>query len=126
MLAVGGTEKMHRTVLSCVLRGHGPGDAAAEVSMKKMLRKVEAVLDASGERDNEKRGYVAQELLAPLRLAPKRAEGPDSRPFVRVLAQVGVRRSGKTSWDVSLLQDVDGMQGRRIGPGCVVAQRSRS
>ena len=38
MLAVGGTEKMHRTVLSCVLRGHGPGDAAAEVSMKKMLR----------------------------------------------------------------------------------------
>lgn len=59
MLAVGGTEKMHRTVLSCVLRGHGPGDAAAEVSMKKMLRNVEAVLDASGTRDNEKRGYAA-------------------------------------------------------------------
>ena len=59
MLAVGGTEKMHRTVLSCVLRGHGPGDAAAEVSMKKMLRNVEAVLDASGKRDNEKRGYAA-------------------------------------------------------------------
>ena len=59
MLAVGGTEKMHRTVLSSVLRGHGPGDAAAEVSMKKMLRNVEAVLDASGKRDNEKRGYAA-------------------------------------------------------------------
>ena len=59
MLAVGGTEKMHRTVLSCVLRGHGPGDAAAEVSMKKMLRNVEAVLDASGKRDTEKRGYAA-------------------------------------------------------------------
>ena len=59
MLAVGGTEKMHRTVLSCVLRGHGPGDAAAEVATKKMLRNVEAVLDASGTRDNEKRGYAA-------------------------------------------------------------------
>ena len=59
MLAVGGTEKMHRTVLSCVLRGHGPGDAAAEVSVKKMLGTVEAVLDASGTRDNEKRGYAA-------------------------------------------------------------------
>ena len=64
MLAVGGTEKMHRTVLSCVLRGHGTGDAAAKVSMKKMLRTVEArtveaVLDASGTRDNEKRGYAA-------------------------------------------------------------------
>ena len=47
MIAVGGTEKMHRTVLSCVLRGHGPGDAAAEVSMKRMLKSVEAVLDAS-------------------------------------------------------------------------------
>ena len=62
MLAVGGTEKMHRTVLSCVLRGHGPGDAAAEVSMKKMLRTVEAVLDVSGTRDTtliEKRGHAA-------------------------------------------------------------------
>jgi len=59
MLAVGGTEKMHRTVLSCVLRGHGPGDAAAEVSLKKMLRTVEAVRDAAGSRDNEKRGYAA-------------------------------------------------------------------
>ena len=59
MLAVGGTEKMHRTLLSSVLRGHGPGDAAAEVSLKKMLRKVEAVLDAKGKRDNEKRGYAA-------------------------------------------------------------------
>ena len=59
MLAVGGTERMHHTVLSCVLRGYGPGDAAAEVSMKKMLRTVEAVLDASGTRDNEKRGYAA-------------------------------------------------------------------
>ena len=59
MIAVGGTEKMHRTVLSCVLRGHGPGDAAAEVSMKKMLRAVEAVVDESGKRDNEKRGYAA-------------------------------------------------------------------
>ena len=47
------------TVLSYVLRGHGPGDAAAEVSMKKMLRAVEAVLDANGTRDNEKRGYAA-------------------------------------------------------------------
>ena len=59
MLATGGTEKMHRTALSCVLRGHGPGDAAAEVSMKKMLTTVEAVLDARGVRDNEKRGYAA-------------------------------------------------------------------
>jgi hypothetical protein len=59
MLAVGGTEFMHRTVRSCVLRGHGPGDAAAEVAMKKMLRDVDAVLDASGTRDNEKRGYAA-------------------------------------------------------------------
>jgi len=59
MLAVGGSEKMHRTVLSCVLRGHGPGDAAAEVAMKKMLRKVEEVLTASGTRDNERRGYAA-------------------------------------------------------------------
>ena len=59
MLAVGGTENMHRMVLSSVLRGHGPGDAAAEVSMKKMLKKVEEVLDASGTRDNEKRGYAA-------------------------------------------------------------------
>ena len=59
MLAVGGSEKMHRTVLSSVLRGHGPGDAAAEVSLKKMLKKVEAVLDASGKRDNEKRGHAA-------------------------------------------------------------------
>ena len=42
MLAVGGTEKMHRTVLSCVLRGHGPGDAAAEVATKKMLRTMKA------------------------------------------------------------------------------------
>ena len=38
MIAVGGTEKMHRTVRSAVLRGLGPGDAEAEVSMKKMLR----------------------------------------------------------------------------------------
>ena len=59
MLATGGTEKIHRTALSFVLRGHGPGDAAAEVSMKKMMREVEAVLDASGVRDNEKRGYAA-------------------------------------------------------------------
>ena len=59
MIAVGGTEKMHRTVRSCVLRGLGPGDAAAEVSMKKMLRSVEAILDASGKRDNEKRAYAA-------------------------------------------------------------------
>ena len=59
MLAVGGTEKMHRTVLSCVMRGHGPGDAAAEVSMMKMLRKVEDVVDERGTRDNEKRGYAA-------------------------------------------------------------------
>ena len=50
---------MHHTVLSCVVRGHGPGDSAAEVSMKKMLSNVEAVLDASGTRDNEKRGYAA-------------------------------------------------------------------
>ena len=59
MLAVGGSEKMHRTVCSFVLRGHGPGDAAAEVSMKKMLKKVESVLDASGKRDTDKRGYAA-------------------------------------------------------------------
>ena len=59
MLAVGGTERMHHTALSCVLRGHGPGDAAAEVSMKKMLTKVESVLDASGKLDSEKRGYAA-------------------------------------------------------------------
>ena len=59
MIAVGGTEKMHRTVLSCVLRGHGPGDAAADLSMKKMMKKVEEVLDANGTRDNEKRGYAA-------------------------------------------------------------------
>lgn len=59
MIAVGGTEKMHRTVRSAVLRGLGPGDAEAEVSMKKMLRSVEAVLDANGKRDNEKRAFAA-------------------------------------------------------------------
>ena len=59
MIAVGGTEKMHRTVRSAVLRGLGPGDAEAEVSMKKMLRSVEAVLDAKGKRDNEKRAFAA-------------------------------------------------------------------
>ena len=69
MLAVGGSEKMHRTVLSCVLRGHGPGDAAAEVSMKKMLRTVEAVLDASGTRDNEKRAWGPKTAAGPRREA---------------------------------------------------------
>ena len=59
MIAVGGTEKLHRTVRSAVLRGLGPGDAEAEVSMKKMLRSVEAVLDANGKRDNEKRAFAA-------------------------------------------------------------------
>ena len=63
MLAVGGTEKMHRTVLSCVVRGHGPGDSAAEVSMKKMLRNREERGGRpgcnGGTRDNEKRGYAA-------------------------------------------------------------------
>jgi len=59
VLATGGTENIHRTALSCVLRGHGPGDATAEVSMKKMMKDVETVLDTRGVRDNEKRGYAA-------------------------------------------------------------------
>ena len=59
MMALGGTEKMHRLVLSSVCRGHGPGDASAQYLMKKMLRQVDAVLDKSGTRDNEKRGYAA-------------------------------------------------------------------
>ena len=50
---------MHRTLVSLVCRGHGPGDAAAQVMTNKMLRKVEAVCDAKGVRDNEKRGYAA-------------------------------------------------------------------
>ena len=39
MMALGGTEKMHRLVLSSVCRGHGPGDASAQYLMKKMLRR---------------------------------------------------------------------------------------
>jgi hypothetical protein len=59
MLALGGTNTMHRSLVSLVCRGHGPGDAAAQVMTNKMLRNVESVFDASGTRDNEKRGYAA-------------------------------------------------------------------
>ena len=121
MIAVGGTEKMHRTVRSCVLRGLGPGDAAAEVSMKKMLRSVEAILDASGKRDNEKRAYAAHwwksYLLICDWLAPKRGEDPDSRPCILCLARDGVRSSRQTSWEVFGLQDLEGVLGRRVGLG---------
>ena len=50
---------MHRSLVSLVCRGHGPGDAAAQVMTNKMLRNVESVFDASGTRDNEKRGYAS-------------------------------------------------------------------
>lgn len=56
---MGGSNNMHRTVYSMVCRGHGPGDAAAEVQVKRMLQKVETVLDAAGVRDNEHRGFAA-------------------------------------------------------------------
>ena len=59
-LAVGGSSHMQRTIHSLVRRGHGPGDAAAQVQVKRMLKEVETVLDASGVRDNEKRGFAAQ------------------------------------------------------------------
>ena len=50
---------MHRSLVSLVCRGHGPGDAVAQVMTNKMLRNMESVFDASGTRDNEKRGYAA-------------------------------------------------------------------
>ena len=50
---------MHRSLVSLVCRGHGPGDVVAQVMTNKMLRNMESVFDASGTRDNEKRGYAA-------------------------------------------------------------------
>ena len=59
-LAVGGSQNMHKTLYSLVCRGHGPGDAAAQVQVKQMRKKVEAVLDAKGVQDNPRRGFAAQ------------------------------------------------------------------
>jgi len=59
MLAVGGSERMHRDLYSLVCRGHGPGDAQAQQKVKKMLSDVERVVDAAGITDNPKRGFAA-------------------------------------------------------------------
>lgn len=46
-------------IYSLVCRGHGPGDVSAQVAVKKMLNKMETVLDASGTRDSAQRGFAA-------------------------------------------------------------------
>ena len=59
MLAVGGSERTHRDILSMVCRGHGPGDEAAQRQVTQMLRDLERVVDAAGVTDNARRGFAA-------------------------------------------------------------------
>ena len=75
------------------------------------------------QRKTRVRSTLVEGLLAALRLAPKRAEDPDSRPYLRVLARVSVRSSSQTGWEEAVLQDLDELQGRRIGAGRNFAQR---
>ena len=50
----------------------------------------------TGQRETRVRSTLVEGLLAALRLAPKRAEDPDSRSYIRVLARVSVRNSSQT------------------------------
>ena len=58
-LVVGGSEKKHRTLYALVCGGHGPSDLEARKLTKKLVERLEARTDASGRRDNERRGFAA-------------------------------------------------------------------
>ena len=58
-LVVGGSEKKHRSLYALVCGGHGPSDLEARKLTKKLVEKLEARTDASGRRDNERRGFAA-------------------------------------------------------------------